>query len=85
MKLWAFLGAAALFGVVAEARAQYGVPSEARLAEMGLAGIEILSEPEAETVRVYGRSPNPWGNLYPFVKGVSRLDREQARTPFLLR
>jgi hypothetical protein len=63
--------------------AQRGIPSEARLAEMGLAGIEILSDAEASTVRVSGRPPNRWGDLYPFVHGLSRLDREPARRPLV--
>jgi hypothetical protein len=58
------------------AQAQQGVPSRARLAEMGLADMVILSDSEAQTIRVYGRPPNRWGNLYAYVKGVSRLDRE---------
>ena len=62
-----------LAGVPTTAQAERGIPSQARLAEMGLSGMEILSDQQAESIRVYGSAPNRWGNLYPFVKGVSRL------------
>jgi hypothetical protein len=76
---------AALASGLADGSAGHGLPSQARLAEMGLAGMEILSDAEAATVCVSGRPPNPWGDLYPFIKGVSRLQPVPARAPFLLR
>ena len=67
--------------------AQQGLPSPATLAEMGLFHMEILSDHEAAQIRVRGFPPNRWGNLYPFVHGVSRLEREQSiiRPAYLLR
>lgn len=59
---------------------QQGLPSNAQLAEMGLAGMEIMSDHEAAQIRVRGYSLNRWGNLYPFVQGVSRL---QPRPPMV--
>ena len=58
-----------------EVYAQEGLPSHAELAEMGLADLEILSTYEASQVRVCGYPPNPWGDLYSFVHGISRLER----------
>ena len=85
MRGMALLCGVLLLGAAADVRAQRGLPSEARLAEMGLGGIEILSDAEAATIRVYGRPPNRWGDLYLFVHGVSRLVQEPARPPLLLR
>ena len=76
MKYLLIVAGALLVCSTAAAQAQRGVPSQARLAEMGLANMVILSDQEAQTIRVYGRPPNRWGDLYPYVKGVSRLDRE---------
>ena len=79
------MGIIGLLSWCADARAEHGMPSQTRLAEMGLAGMEILSDCEAETVWVSGRPPNRWGDLYPFVKGVSRLEPELTRTQFFVR
>ena len=72
-----FLTATLVASLVAVAHAQHGLPGDARLAEMGLSGIRILSDAEALQVRVSGYRPNRWGDLYPFVHGVSRLVRQQ--------
>jgi hypothetical protein len=76
MKFLTVLAGVLLIGNTAAASVERGVPSRARLAEMGLADMVILSDREALTIRVYGRPPNRWGNLYPYIKGVSRLDRQ---------
>ena len=76
MKHLMIVACALLAYSTATAQAEQGVPSRARLAEMGLADMVILSDREAQTIRVSGRPPNRWGNLYPYVKGVSRLDRQ---------
>ncbi|MCH7752946.1 MAG: hypothetical protein IH898_12455 [Planctomycetes bacterium] len=47
---------------------------------MGLADMEILSDREAQTIRVSGRLPTRSGNLYAYVHGLSRLDRQPWRT-----
>ena len=82
MRYCALLAVIVLLNWSGHARAEQGMPSQARLAEMGLAGMEILSDCEAETVWVSGRPPNRWGDLYPFVKGVSRLEPERSRMQF---
>jgi hypothetical protein len=76
MKYLTMLAGVLLLCSTATAQADRGVPSRARLAEMGLADMVILSDREAQSIRVRGRPPNRWGDLYPFVKGVSRLDRQ---------
>ncbi len=76
MKFLAMMASALLVCSTAAAQPQRGVPSRARLAEMGLADMEILSDQEAQTIRVHGRPPTRWGNLYRYVHGISRLDRE---------
>lgn len=64
----------------ATAQTERGFPSPERLAEMGLDGIVILSDQQAQSIRVHGHPPNRWGNLYPFVKGISRLVQQPPRT-----
>lgn len=82
----AWLGALALVVGAISAHAETGLPSGEQLAAMGLGGMEILSDAEAETICVSGRPPNRWGNLYPFVKGVSRLEPLAPESPpFVLR
>ncbi len=76
MKYLAILAGVLLVCSTATAQIEHGVPSRARLAEMGLGDMLILSDREAQTIRVHGRPPNRWGDLYPYIKGVSRLDRE---------
>jgi hypothetical protein len=68
-----------------DGRAEQGLPSQERLAEMGLESVQILSDAEAKTVRVCGRPPNRWGDLYPFVHGVSRLVEQPPQPPLLPR
>ena len=79
MKFLVMVASVLLICSTAVAQPQRGVPSRARLAEMGLADMVILSDQEAQTVRVSGRPPNRWGNLYPYINGISRLDRESRR------
>ena len=76
MKFLVMVASALLVCSTAAAQSQRGVPSRARLAEMGLADMVILSDREAQTIRVSGRPPNRWGNLYPYIHGLSRLDRQ---------
>ncbi len=76
MKFLVMVASALLVCSTAAAQSQRGVPSRAQLAEMGLADMEILSDREAQTIRVSGRPPNRWGNLYPYIHGLSRLDRQ---------
>ena len=80
MKFLVIVAGALLLCSTAAAQPQRGVLSRARLAEMGLAGMQILSDQEAQTIRVRGRPPNRWGNLYAYVHGISRLDRQPRRT-----
>ena len=80
MKFLVTMASALLVCSTAAAQTQRGVPSQARLAEMGLADMQILSDQEAQTIRVRGRPPNRWGNLYRYVHGLSRLDRQPRRT-----
>ncbi len=80
MKFLVTVASALLVCNTAAAQTQRGVPSRARLAEMGLADMQILSDQEAQTIRVRGRPPTRWGNLYAYVHGLSRLDREPRRT-----
>lgn len=84
MKVLAILAGVLFVCGATDVRAEQGLPSQARLAEMGLGGIEILSDAEASTIRVCGRPPNRWGDLYPFVYGVSRLTQNPARPPLQL-
>ena len=58
MKFLAMMASALLVCSTAAAQPQRGVPSRARLAEMGLADMVILSDREAQTIRVSGRPPN---------------------------
>ncbi len=76
MKFLVTMASTLLVCSTAAAQSQRGVPSQARLAEMGLAGMQILSDQEAQTIRVRGRPPSRWGNLYRYVHGLSRLDRQ---------
>ncbi len=80
MKFLVTMAGTLLLCSTAAAQTQRGVPSRARLAEMGLADMVILSDREAQTIRVSGRPPTRWGNLYRYVHGISRLDREPRRT-----
>ncbi len=80
MKFLVMMASVLLVCSTAAAQTERGVPSRARLAEMGLADMVILSDREALTIRVYGHPPNRWGNLYRYVHGISRLDRESRRT-----
>ncbi len=80
MRFLVMMASALLVCSTAAAQSQRGVPSRARLAEMGLADMQILSDQEAQTIRVRGRPPNRWGNLYAYVYGISRLDRQPRRT-----
>ncbi len=61
-------------------RAQQGIPRRSTLAEMGLSGMQILSDREASVVRVHAFPPSRWGDLYYYVHGVSRLDRDVRRS-----
>ncbi len=80
MKFLVIVASALLICSTAAAQTQRGVPSRARLAEMGLADMQILSDQEAQTIRVRGRPPNRWGNLYSYVHGLRRLDRQPRRS-----
>ncbi len=80
MKFLVIVASTLLLCGTAAAQTQRGVPSRARLAEMGLADMQILSDQEAQTIRVRGRPPNRWGNLYRYVHGLSRLDRQPRRS-----
>ena len=84
MRALAILAGVLLVCVAAAGQAEQGLPSQARLAEMGLADIHVLSDAEASTIRVCGRPPNRWGDLYPFVYGVSRMVQSPVRTPLQL-
>ena len=64
---------------------QEGRPTAIELAAMGLSGIQVLSDAEAAQVRVRGSVPSRWGNLYPFLYGLRRLERpEPLRAPAYL-
>jgi|GEM_PF-6090505 len=80
MKFLLMVASALLVCSTAAAQSQRGVPSRARLAEMGLADMQILSDQEAQTIRVHGRPPTRWSDLYTYVHGLSRLDRQPRRT-----
>ena len=80
MRFLVMMASALLVCSTAAAQTERGVPSRARLAEMGLADMQILSDQEAQTIRVRARPPNRWGNLYAYVHGISRLDRQPRRT-----
>ncbi len=80
MKFLVTMASTLLVCSTAAAQSQRGFPSQARLAEMGLADMQILSDQEAQTIRVHGRPPNRWGDLYAYVHGLSRLDRESRGT-----
>jgi len=77
LKFLVMLASAVLVCSTASAQPERGVPSRAQLAEMGLADMVILSDQQAQTIRVHGRPSNPWGNLYPYV--LSRIDRDSRR------
>ena len=79
MKSLVTVAGALLVCSTAAAQPERGVPSRARLAEMGLADMQILSDREALTIRVSGRPPNRGGKLYRYVHGLSRLDRQPRR------
>jgi len=76
MKLAAVVIGILSASMVMDARAQPGIPSQATIADMGLSGMQILSDREASTIRVCAVPPSRWGDLYYYVRGVSRLEKE---------
>ena len=73
MRIAAVLIGAALASVAHQAEAQQGLPSEAMLAEMGLSGIQIVSDEEASTIRGSGYS---WGGgAYRYRQGIYKFHK----------
>ena len=79
VKVLVLLAGAVWACFASQANGQAGAFSRSELAAMGLSSVQVVSEVEASTVRVYGSYPSRWGNAYPFVKGVNRLEQRDIR------
>ena len=81
MKLSAILAGVFFAVLTSQLCADPGTFTQAELTAMGLSSVKVISDHEASTVRVYGSYPSRWGNAYPFVRGVNRLEDRSIRNP----
>lgn len=79
MKLATILAGSLLISSAQMVSADPGSFSHDELAAMGLSSVRVISDYEASSVRVYGSYPSRWGNAYPWIKGVRRLEERSIR------